>query len=62
MLRLTETAMDKPSPESEISLEARLVEEMQKGQSLREAMAALVDQGEKKNQVYAASLRLKELL
>ncbi len=62
VLRLTETAMDKPSPASEISLEARLVEEMQKGQSLREAMAALVDQGEKKNQVYAASLRLKELL
>lgn len=47
---------------AEISLEARLVETMLGGDcSLREASRRLVTAGEKKNAVYAASLRLKKL-
>ena len=36
------------------------MEAMLSGKGMREAMAALVESGEKKNQVYAASLKLKE--
>lgn len=50
------------APRAEISLEARLVEAMLAGNcSLREASRGLVTAGEKKNAVYAASLRLKKL-
>ena len=50
------------APRAEISLEARLVEAMLAGDcSLREASRGLVTAGEKKNAVYAASLRLKKL-
>ena len=60
VLRLADTAAEtKPAP-SAISLEARMMEELLSGKSLRDAMAALVQRGEKKNQVYAASLRLKD--
>lgn len=44
-----------------ISLEARLVEEMLKGQDLRGAQQALQQAGEKKNALYQAALRLKAL-
>lgn len=44
------------------SLEARLVEKMMDGQTLRDAMHTLVDEGEKKNAVYAASLRVRAFL
>lgn len=46
-----------------ISLEARLTEGMlQQGLTLRESMETLVGQGERKNAVYAAGLRVKNLL
>lgn len=44
------------------SLEARLVEKMMAGQTLRDAMHALADEGEKKNAVYAASLRVRAFI
>lgn len=47
---------------STASLEARLVEKMMVGQTLRDAMHALTDAGEKKNAVYAASLRVRAFL
>lgn len=49
-------------PVVQASLEARLLDEMIKGGTMRDAMEALVAQGEKKKAVYAASLRLKEYL
>lgn len=51
-----------PAPAAEVSLEARLVEAMLQGQEMRQAQAALVEAGEKKNAVKAAALRLKKLL
>ncbi len=44
------------------SLEARLCEAMISGAALREAMDRLIAAGEKKNAVYAASLKVKALL
>ena len=49
-------------PVVQASLEARLFDQWLNGVSLRDAMAALIAQGEKKNAVYAASLRIKDLL
>lgn len=54
-----------PEPETasaEMSLEARLVEEMLGGRDLRDAQSALTEAGAKKNAVKAAALRLKRLL
>ena len=52
---------EEPAPLAEISLEARLVEQMLAGLNLRDAQSELVLQGEKKNAVKAAALRLKRL-
>ena len=52
---------EEPAPTAEISLEARLTEQMLSGLSLRDAQSELVLQGEKKNAVKAAALRLKRL-
>ncbi|MGN0971110.1 MAG: 16S rRNA (cytidine(1402)-2'-O)-methyltransferase [Aristaeellaceae bacterium] len=52
---------EEPAPVAEISLEARLTEQMLSGLSLRDAQSELVLQGEKKNAVKAAALRLKRL-
>ena len=49
-------------PAVQASLEARLFDLMLNGASLRDAAAALTAQGEKKNAVYAASLRVKAKL
>ena len=49
-------------PMVQASLEARLFDLMLNGASLRDAAAALTAQGEKKNAVYAASLRVKAKL
>ena len=49
-------------PAAQASLEARLFERMLQGASLRDAMAQLTAAGEKKNAVYAASLRIKAFL
>lgn len=55
---------DVPAPvtESNISLEARLMDAMMNGLPIREAMHTLVQTGEKKNAVYAASLHVKSWL
>ena len=49
-------------PVAQSSLEARLFDRVLAGRTLREAVAELTAQGEKKNAVYAASLRVKDLL
>ncbi len=59
-LRAVQLPEEKPMVQA--SLEARLLDEMIKGGTMRDAMNALVEQGEKKKAVYAASLRLKEYL
>ena len=53
---------EKPAPAAEVSLEARLVEQLLDGLTLRDAQNELVLAGEKKNAVKAAALRLKKLL
>ena len=56
---------DVPAPKadrSELTLEARLFDGLVRGMSLRESMEKLQAEGEKKNAVYAASLRMKEML
>ena len=55
-----------PKREKEINtnirLEARLLDKLLSGASMRDAGKALIAEGEKKNAVYAASLRLKDML
>ena len=46
--------------EAEISTEAKLIEEMKKGKTLREAQEALVTRGEKKTAVKQAGIQLKQ--
>ena len=53
---------EKEPEAAEWPLEAKLVEEMKKGLTLREAQDALVEKGEKKNAVKQAALTLKKLL
>ena len=53
-----------PEPESETAewpLEAKLIEEMKQGRTLREAQEVLAARGEKKNAVKQAALSLKKL-
>ena len=45
-----------------ISIEARLIEEMKQGKTLREAQEALTAAGEKKNAVKQAAITLKKLM
>lgn len=52
---------EKAAP-ADVSLEARLTELLLEGLTLRDAQSELVLQGEKKNAVKAAALRLKRLL
>ena len=52
---------EEKAPAADVSLEARLVEQMLDGLDLRQAQSELVLQGEKKNAVKAAALRLKRL-
>ena len=47
---------------AEVSLEARLTDLLLEGLTLRDAQSELVLQGEKKNAVKAAALRIKRLL
>ena len=48
--------------EIELSVEAKLIEEMKQGMSLREAQETLIARGEKKNAVKQAAILLKKLL
>ena len=50
-----------PAPAAQVSLEARLTELLLAGYDLREAQQSLIDEGQKKNAVKAAALRLKKL-
>ena len=50
------------APAPQASLEARLFERLLDGESLRSATEALAAQGEKKNAVKAAALRIKQFL
>ena len=59
-LRNVDLPQEKPA--ATVSLEARLFDLLLQGLPLREAMGKLTDQGEKKNAVYAASLKLKEYI
>ena len=53
---------EEKSPEADVCLEARLIDEMvRNGLTLRDAQSELVLEGEKKNAVKAAALRLKKL-
>ena len=56
------TLPEEKAPVADISLEARLTDLLLTGLDLREAQAALVEGGEKKNAVKAAALRLKRLM
>ncbi len=53
---------DAEAPDSEISLEAKLVEAMKQGCTLREAQERLTEAGEKKNAVKQAAIRLRKML
>ncbi|MDD6051352.1 MAG: 16S rRNA (cytidine(1402)-2'-O)-methyltransferase [Clostridiales bacterium] len=53
---------EEPSRAAEVSLEAQLVEQLLQGLDLRDAQSELVLQGQKKNAVKQAALRLKRLL
>lgn len=59
---LRQVKLPEEAPVAQTSLEARLFEGLLRGESLRDAMQALISAGEKKNAVYAASLRVKALL
>ncbi len=52
---------EEKAPAADISLEAQLVEQLLQGLDLRDAQSELVLQGEKKNAVKQAALRLKRL-
>ena len=54
--------MEKETEVTEWSLEAKLIEEMKQGRTLREAQEALAAKGEKKNAVKKAALTLKKML
>ena len=53
---------EEPKAESTLCLEARLLDLLLQGADMRAASRRLVEEGEKKNAVYAAALRLKGML
>ena len=53
---------EEPKTESTLRLEARLLDLLLQGADMRDASRRLVEEGEKKNAVYAAALRLKGML
>lgn len=53
---------EEPKAESTLCLEARLLDLLLQGADMRDASRRLVEEGEKKNSVYAAALRLKGML
>lgn len=53
---------EEPKAESTLCLEARLLDLLLQGADMRGASRRLVEEGEKKNAVYAAALRLKGML
>lgn len=61
VLEVPETETDQAETAPDLSLEARIMDLMAKGHSFRDAKAALITNGHKKNAVYAAGLNLKKL-
>ena len=61
VLDFHDVRLPEEKPQADVSLEARLVDGMLRGLSLREAQEELTAQGNKKNAVKAAALRLKRL-
>ncbi len=61
VLDFHDVRLPEEKPRADVSLEARLVDGMLRGLSLREAQEELTAQGNKKNAVKAAALRLKRL-
>ncbi len=61
VLDFHDVRLPEEKPQADVSLEARLVDSMLRGLSLREAQEELTAQGNKKNAVKAAALRLKRL-
>ena len=59
-LRRVSLPEEKKAPSA--SLEARLFEMLLEGKTMKESVSALTETGEKKNAVYAASLRVKAFL
>ena len=53
---------EKEQPETGLSIEAKLIETMKTGMTLREAQEALTAAGEKKNAVKQAAITLKKLM
>lgn len=53
---------EEPKAESTLCLEARLLDLLLQGADMRDASRRLVEEGEKKNAVYAVALRLKGML
>ena len=53
---------EEPKAQSPLCLEARLLDLLLQGADMRDASRRLVEEGEKKNAVYAAALRLKGML
>lgn len=62
VLDLSGVSLPQATSVSGVSLEARLLEYMVSGTTLREAGAALMEQGEKRNDVYRAGTRVKDFL
>jgi len=63
VLDLHDASIPSPvAPVPEVSLEARLLEGMLSGLSLREAEGNLRSAGERRNELYKASMRVKEFL
>ena len=61
-LDFTDVPASEEAPRAEISVEAQLFEHLLSGESMRDAMSTLKETGIRKNELYAASLRVKELL
>ncbi|NLC33537.1 MAG: 16S rRNA (cytidine(1402)-2'-O)-methyltransferase [Clostridiales bacterium] len=59
---LSETKKDMEAAREDIALEARLLSILLQGRDMQQAMKELINDGERKNAVYAASLHLKSLL
>ena len=52
---------DREKPEAELSVEAKLIETMKQGKTLREAQEMLIGAGKKKNAVKQAAILLKKM-
>lgn len=61
VLEVPEAESDQAETAPDLSLEARIMDLMARGNSFRDSKAALITNGHKKNAVYAAGLNLKKM-